>query len=667
MSAFDKLINFKFNQSPEYLQTLLNHFDAILKSQEILSEKNIDALFLYFFKGDWYGFPHKLYKKEIDIFIGHIQKKHIFTRQQEIFLFSIGYNNVKTLNFLKPEVVQLITQDEFLKMCGDSNNKLSSMRHIKLVVKEPEHTNIITSILKQRPDLKINVDNIVHDFKELVSNDKDKTIRRFDNLKTIIQLLVELKKINTKDAYFSEINEHNYFVKTIAMFFIGYRHDCSSVPHLEKNKDTIQIFELIGLTTLDINYMKAFVHNFYYCENFHFIKWYLFLDMLVSANFLAFSANIDTIELLKFKSYSHCSQRGIFEFDEDIEKINNKEFSSFANKTKKSRIWKQNLENNFEIYRKLLISNVIKKYNYVPDQNIFNYCFEYCDDAMFDSICELQISSNIKFTSNHMTHACSNKNMTMLKFLLDQKLSPSENDIQKLSINIDSTTSDMIKLISAYSNVVPKEIKKMLEYVGASDPDKVINTKTILTKLNAMTASEEEMKLAKKKYFHGANFKKLQKDGSIENLRVMFLFDTIDNIKQFMQLHKIEPDLICCSNSVINEDSKVILYVFDNYSYKPSILHILKSNDWNKRIYLLSMFYPEMTDLTSHDEQKIAPKNLLQNENIKSSNDMTNVVTNVIDPDDDTDEVLVKKKKSVVKKSTSVAKKSSNIKVKNAE
>ena len=287
------------------------------------------------------------------------------------------------------------------------------------------------------------------------------------------------------------------------------------------------------------------------------------------------------------------------------------------------------------------LGELMKKYNYVPNQEMFDYCFKYCDNEIFTAMDNIQIPSNIKFTSEHMTLVCEHGNTNMLKFLLDQKLVPSADNVRAMLFNVAEADQNILELLKGYGVLLPNmfdtiNFNKKIEY----------SSKTLM-KLDMLKILESDMETSKKKYFTKGTAKNMESNGSIEALQLAFLFDYLDNIKKFMDKHKVEPDLTCLSNSILNENNNVTLWIEKTYNYKPSVVHILKSPNWNTRAYLLNKHYPELCDLTQYNAQTIG---------LKNKPIVIDTHVNVSNSESD-DEVPVKKQKVIKTKQKVICKK----------
>ena len=255
---------------------------------------------------------------------------------------------------------------------------------------------------------------------------------------------------------------------------------------------------------------------------------------------------------------------------------------------------------------------LMTKFKYTSTQKIWDYCFDNNNNVVFGVISNLTIPTNIKFGSDYMEKACEHKNYAMIKFLLDQRVQPSDRDIQKLNlIATYENVNNIIELINTYAST-----KKVVVHVRT---DAIFDIGNM---------SEEDVKLEKKKYFLKSNYSKLQKKSSELLLQKMFAFDVVDNIKKYIELHKIVPDYTCCECALFNEDNNVMFYVFDNCTYKPSMLTILKISNTNKRLYLVNKFYPDVCVCKDSDskDSKDSKDNIQINWNIKQSDNLIKTV-----------------------------------------
>lgn len=245
----------------------------------------------------------------------------------------------------------------------------------------------------------------------------------------------------------------------------------------------------------------------------------------------------------------------------------------------------------------------IKKINLVLNQEIANYRFENNNNNLFNVLIGNEknedIPLTIKFNKKHMSYSCNYLDYDKIVFLLNNKMKPSNEDINSLLLLNNKYSIKILELFGNYG----------------------INTNTLTTvKLqNTLDLTKSQLKELKSKFMRKSNYIKINKNPTIEILEKLFLFDTLENIKKYIELHKIKINLTCCENSILNSNIDVMTYVLSETNYIPSIKCINKIDDFSKRLFMLEKYYSNLLESDEYKNQQITQPNFNKTDDIKIS------------------------------------------------
>jgi hypothetical protein len=557
-----------------------------------------------------------------------IQNKYELDKRIELLLFNYGYT--KNLKYLKN--LNLITPDDI--------EIIKSLTSYRLILYDDTATDILVNILK----------SFTYEQRENFFS------KNGENLFLRQRICSDTEFIENILKFYSEFYIHDIFFNgqnLLMMILTFFRHSYIATRSIPKIKMNV-IKKAVDNTKINKLTKREFYTIFNTCvENYN--GYYInfpdvvaeFINIFIELGVVTFENNIITnYDIFEIKSYLYYfngrNPVKYFSYNNEYTNDSTKNIFVYSDKyiaeqrKKKSASELTALKRDNEIVKKYL-EKLMKKYNYVPNQEMFDYCFKCCDNEIFPTVSNLQIPSNVKFTSEHMTLVCEHGDANMLKFLLDQKLVPSADNIRTILFKSNKQDQAISELLKGYGVLLPNTLEtinfnKKIDY----------SVKTLM-KLDMLKIPESDINTAKKKYFTKGTAKNMELNGSVEALQLAFLFDSLDNIKNFMDKHKVEPDLTCLSNSILNENNDVMLWVEKTYNYKPSVLHILKAKNWNTRAYLLNKYYPELCDLAQYNTQTITLKNK-----------PLGVVIQAITPDLESEDEAPVKKQKVIKTKISV-------------
>jgi len=268
--------------------------------------------------------------------------------------------------------------------------------------------------------------------------------------------------------------------------------------------------------------------------------------------------------------------------------------------------------------------------NYKFSQRIFEYSIVNSEVDLFEKII---LENTFECTPKCVKYAFLRGESTFIDYVLQQKIQPTIKDIKLLCIAPISSLEleKIIALFTAYNISLTSEIKEMLTLT-------IYNRKMISK--NCVDRLE---------YLRGECT--LTTNSSIQTsvssvplivLRNMFRYKdhyTVVDIKKFIELHKIVPDVYCFENAIMTGNPDFIDYVTTEYNYIPTVPIIMKCTPWEFAVGLLYQFYPELVKFQYIDDTNI----LAQTKIIEDKKSITN-------QEDDTDSEGEKPVKKVTKK-----------------
>lgn len=233
--------------------------------------------------------------------------------------------------------------------------------------------------------------------------------------------------------------------------------------------------------------------------------------------------------------------------------------------------------------------------NYKFTQRIFEYSIVHGELDLFNKII---LENTFECTPKCVKHAFLRGEIIFIDYILQQKIQPTIKDIKLLCISkiTHIQLAAIISIFDAYHISLTSEIKEILTlttYYRFIDNN--CAERLAFLKGNTTLISDYGV------YVNFSNIPLLV-------LRDMFRYVdryTIDDIKKFIELHKIVPDVYCFENAILTGVTDLINFVTTEYNYIPSVPIIMKCTPWEFAVGLLYQFYPDLVKFHYVDDTNI--------------------------------------------------------------
>lgn len=221
-----------------------------------------------------------------------------------------------------------------------------------------------------------------------------------------------------------------------------------------------------------------------------------------------------------------------------------------------------------------------QKFNCKFSQEIFEHSFRTNNKYLLDFVCSQQ---TFDCTPCCIKYAFEYRNYDMIQYLLEQKITPSDKNIESLCISTNiSNIVKIIKLLHIYGISMSEKTKQLIVLTIGESFDSFNMKPHIFNRLKSIY----DPLLPRSTY-------RIKTKG-IHKLRSMFCNENIETIQYYIKINSIVPDIYCFENAVMYQNFNAIMYAVQEYGYIPTIPIIMKCQNFNVRIALLNKFYPHM-------------------------------------------------------------------------
>ena len=228
-----------------------------------------------------------------------------------------------------------------------------------------------------------------------------------------------------------------------------------------------------------------------------------------------------------------------------------------------------------------------QKFDYKFSQEIFEYAFRTNNNVLLNLVCSQQ---TFDCTPCCVKYAFEYGNHDMIRYVLEQKITPSDKNIESLCISPNiANIQKIINMLHIYGISMSQKTKELIVLTIGQSLESFNMEPSIVDRLKYIFNSYPAVAI---------------KNKGMNKLRAMFRCDKIETIQNYIKTSKLVPDIYCFENAVIGQNLNAIMYAAREYGYIPTMPIIMKCRDFNVRVGLLNKFYPHMMIFNYLSDQK---------------------------------------------------------------
>lgn len=251
-----------------------------------------------------------------------------------------------------------------------------------------------------------------------------------------------------------------------------------------------------------------------------------------------------------------------------------------------------------------LFETILSKCIFNPTMHHINHlCTSQISSAFFAHL--LKIVPSIQLNENMFESSIKAHNLSLIEFFLSNKFIPKEDYVYKYLFPLSINTHKIIELFIQYGLHITPDLFTFINITHIkylNNPPATINPH-IHQRIDLITTNQKRL--------YNKIMKKTPLTRTLDDLRIFFMFCTLDQLKNLNQYFMIEPDTSCFEASLRNTPH-VMIYVFDTYHYIPHIFDIMTILQIDTRFYVLHRFYPNLSRVPTDPQYKVPITTLTQ-------------------------------------------------------